>query len=142
MFSLFLIILTCIGYYYLHQYYPRDTKEIIYFTIVMILWITFVYLMNFQEQFVYNVFHQIYEVQQKPLYDLSVFRNQSKEKENDFNLMLLQKQGSRCGSCGNFILPKDINYTHLNYIVPIHQGGKSDHSNLQVVCPNCHTVFY
>ena len=32
-----------------------------------------IYLMNFEELFVYNTFKQIYEVQKKPLYDLSVF---------------------------------------------------------------------
>lgn len=142
MFSLLLLIIIGLGYYKLHEYYPRDTKEIIYFIIFMISWFTLIYLMNFQEQFVYNLFHQLYEVQQKPLYDISVFQNKSQEKEYEFNLMLLQRQGSRCGSCGNFILPKDIKYTHLNYKIPLHQGGKSDHSNLQVVCPNCHTVFY
>ena len=55
--------------------------------------------------------------------------------------MLLQNQGSRCDQCGNFILPKDIHYTSLNYRVSLNQGGQHDHNNLMVVCPNCNSQW-
>lgn len=142
MFSLFLVIFVCVCYYYLHTWSPRETSEQIYFTLFIIIWLTIIYLMNFQEYFIYKIFKQIYEVQNKPLYDISFFKDDKDNKKKEFNLMLLQNQGSRCGSCGNFILPKDIQYTSLNYKIPLHEGGKTDHSNLQVVCPNCNIVFY
>ena len=142
MFSLLLVILVCVCYYYFHQWYPRETKEQIYFTMFIVLWLTVIYLMNFEEVFMYNTFKQIYEVQKKPLYDLSFFDKHKKEENNDFSLMLLQNQGSRCGSCGNFILSKDIQYTSLNYKIPLHEGGTSSHNNLMVVCPNCNVRFY
>lgn len=142
MFSLLLVIFVCVCYYYLHKWYPRETKEQIYFSVFILVWLTFIYLMNFEELFVYNTFKQIYEVQKKPLYDLSFFDKHKQEKTYDFNLMLLQNQGSRCGKCGNFILPKDIQYTSLNYKIPLHEGGNSNHDNLMVVCPNCNIVYY
>lgn len=142
MFSLLLVIVICVGYYYLHKFYPRETQEQIYFTLFIVVWLTIIYLMNFQEVFMYHIFKQIYEVQNKPLYDLSVFTNDKQDKETDFQLMILQNQGSRCGKCGNFILPKDIHYTQFNYKIPLHEGGTNDHSNLMIVCPNCNMAFY
>ena len=142
MFSLLLVIFVCVCYYYLHKCYPRETKEQIYFAVFILVWLTFIYLMNFEELFVYNTFKQIYEVQKKPLYDLSFFDKHKQEKNYDFNLMLLQNQGSRCGKCGNFILSQDIQYTNINYKVSLHEGGHSNHDNLMVVCPNCNIQFY
>ena len=142
MFSLLVVIFVCVCYYYLHKWYPRDSKEQLYFSIFIVLWVTFIYLMNFEELFVYNTFKQIYEVHKKPLYDLSLFTNDTQQKKYEFNQMLLQNQGSRCGSCGNFILSKDIHYTSLNYKKPLHEGGISNHDNLMVVCPNCNINFY
>jgi len=143
MFSLLLLLSVCVGYYYLNQWYPRDTKEQIYFGISISVWLFIIYLLNFQERFIYRMFTQIYDIQKKPLYDLSDFIDKDKDNESyDFNLMLLQNQGSRCGSCNNFILPKDIKYTSLNYKVPLNNGGLHDHTNLMVVCPNCNTEFY
>tara|TARA_Y100000389_G_scaffold193445_1_gene222224 strand:+ start:416 stop:847 length:432 start_codon:yes stop_codon:yes gene_type:complete len=143
MFSLFLVILVCIGYYYLNKFYPRDTKEQIYFGICMSVWIVIIYFMNFQEQFMYRMFKQIYDIQKKPLYDINDFmKKEESNRSNDFNMILLQNQGSRCGKCKNFILPNDIKYTSLNYRIPLHQGGSHDHNNLMVVCPNCNHTFY
>ena len=71
MFSLFLVILVCMGYYYLNKFYPRDTQEQIYFGICMSVWIVIIYFMNFQEQFMYRMFKQIYDIQKKPLYDIN-----------------------------------------------------------------------
>ena len=142
MFSLLLLLFVCVCYYYLHMFYPRDTTEQIYFTIFIVCWGIIIYLMNFEQLFMYRNFKQIYEVQNKPLYDISFFENKKQNKDKEFNLMLLQNQGSRCGKCGNFILPKDIEYTSLNYKIPIHEGGDSTHSNLMVVCPNCNITFY
>ena len=142
MFSLLLLIGICVGYYYLNLYYPREEKEHIYFGIFVTVSIILIYLFNFEEEFIYKVFRNIYDIQKKPLYDLSFFKDNQDENDQNFNLMLLQNQGSRCGQCGNFILPKDIHYTSLNYRIPLNQGGQHSHNNLMVVCPNCNTNFY
>ena len=143
MFSLLVVILVCVGYYYLNMFYPRDTKEQIYFGIFMAVWIVIIYLMNFQEPFMYRMFKQIYDIQKKPLYDLSDFvKKDDSNRSNEFNMMVLQNQGSRCATCNNFILPNDIKYTSLNYRIPLHDGGSHNHNNLMVVCPNCNTAYY
>jgi len=121
--------------------YPRDTTEQLYFGICMALWVFMIYLLNFQEAFIYKLFKEIYAIQQKPLYDVSDFIAKE-DTTNQFQLLLLQNQGSRCGQCGNFILSKDIHYTSLNYRIPLNQGGQHSHNNLMVVCPNCNTNFY
>tara|TARA_B100001094_G_scaffold85134_1_gene81507 strand:+ start:344 stop:772 length:429 start_codon:yes stop_codon:yes gene_type:complete len=142
MFSLLLLIGICVGYYYLNLYYPREEKEHIYFGIFVTVSIILIYLFNFEEGLIYKVFRNIYDIQKKPLYDLSFFKDNQDENNLSFNSMLLQNQGSRCGQCGNFILPKDIHYTSLNYRIPLNQGGQHSHNNLMVVCPNCNTSFY
>ena len=142
MFSLLLLIGICVGYYYLNLYYPREEKEHIYFGIFVTVSITLIYLFNFEEGLIHKVFKNIYDIQKKPLYDLSFFKDNQDENDLSFNSMLLQNQGSRCGQCGNFILPKDIHHTSLNYRIPLNQGGLHDHNNLMVVCPNCNTTFY
>ena len=120
MFSLLLLIGICVGYYYFNIYYPREQKEHIYFGIFVTISIILIYLFNFQEEFIYKIFKNIYEIQKKPLYDLSDFTNK-KDNQQDFNLMVLQNQGSRCGKCMNFILPQDIQNTSLNYKIPLNQ---------------------
>ena len=142
MFSLLLLIGICVGYYYLNLYYPREEKEHIYFGIFVTVSIILIYLFNFEEGLIYKVFRNIYDIQKKPLYDLSFFKDNQDENNLSFNSMLLQNQGSRCGQCGNFILPKDIHYTSLNYRIPLNQGGQHDHNNLMVVCPNCNTLLW
>ena len=142
MFSLILLIGICVGYYYLNLYYPREEKEHIYFGIFVTVSIILIYLFNFEEGLIYKVFRNIYDIQKKPLYDLSFFKDKKNENDQNFNSMLLQNQGSRCGQCGNFILPKDIHYTSLNYRIPLNQGGQHDHNNLMVVCPNCNTLLW
>ena len=145
MLSLLLLIGICVGYYYLNLYYPREEKEHIYFGIFVTVSVILIYLFNFEEGLIHTLFRNIYDIQKKPLYDLSSFKDKQGEKNditNQFNLMILQNQGSRCGSCSNFILPKDSKYTSLNYRTPLSEGGTHDHSNLMVVCPNCNTTFY
>ena len=142
MFSLLLLIGICVGYYYLNLYYPREEIEHIYFGIFVTVSIILIYLFNFEEGLIYKVFRNIYDIQKKPLYDLSFFKDNQDENDLSFNSMLLQNQGSRCGQCGNFILPKDIHYTSLNYRIPLNQGGQHNHNNLMVVCPNCNTSYF
>ena len=81
MFSLLLLLATCVGYYYLDIYYPRETKEKVYFAALIVSWLILIYLMNFQEEFIYKMFSQLKEIQKKPRYDLDFFY---KEREKEF----------------------------------------------------------
>ena len=83
MFSLLLFLTVAVGYYYYSQYYPREWLDHVYFGVFMSVWLTIIYLMNFKEMFVYRVFKQLYEVQQKPLYDVSVFTT-TKDENTEF----------------------------------------------------------
>ena len=136
MFSLLLLIGLCVGYYYLHQYYPREQKEMYYFGGFVVISLLLIYVFNFENAFVYKVFKHIHNIQNKPLYDLSDFINKDDEV-SEFNTMLLRNQGSRCAKCKNFILPSDSQYLSLQYRVPLDQGGTNDHNNLIITCPNC-----
>lgn len=135
MFSILLIIATCVGYYFLDRYYPRENKEKIYFAVFIGCWILIVYLLNFQQSFMYKIFKQIHDIDNRPLYDLSDFKKN--ESQDDFKLMLLNNQNSRCGKCMNYILPDSIPYTGLSYKTPLYNGGEISHDNLMVVCSSC-----
>ena len=91
MFSLLLLIATSVGYYYVDIYHPRETKEKIYFVGFVICWLTIIYLMNFQELFIYKLFAQLKDIQEKPRYDLDFFY---KEREKEF-------KNYKLGSIGN-----------------------------------------
>lgn len=141
MLSLLLLVGLCVGYYYLHMYYPREQKEHIYMGIFVSVSLVLIYLFHFEEGFVHKVFRQIYSIQKKPLYDLSDFTTKGDDMK-EFKDMVLRSQGSRCARCQNFILPRDITYTSLDYRVPLDQGGSNTHDNIMIVCPTCNTKFY
>ena len=83
MFSLLLIIAACVGYYYFNMFYPRETKEKLYFTLFIIIWTTFVYLMNFQEEFIIKLFSELKEIDKKPRYDINYFY---KKRDDDLSI--------------------------------------------------------
>ena len=85
MFSLLLIIATCVGYYYFDMYYPREMTEKMYFTIFILAWLTLVYLMNFQELFMFKLFSELKEIQKKPRYDIDYYY---KKREDDIHTRL------------------------------------------------------
>ena len=84
MFSLLLLLATCVGYYYLDIYYPRETKEKVYFAAFIVSWLTLIYLMNFQEEFIYKMFSQLKEIQKKPRYDLDFFYKEIKKNSKEY----------------------------------------------------------
>ena len=86
MFSLLLLIATCVGYYYFNRYYPRETNEQIYFVGFIVCWLAVIYLMNFQEEFVYKVFSHFKDMQEKPRYDLNFFYKEREKEFKNFNL--------------------------------------------------------
>jgi hypothetical protein len=83
MFSLLLILAICVGYYYLDLYYPRENKERIYFGGFIAISLLIVYLMNFQPAFIYKLFSELKDMEQKPRYDLDFFyKQQEKDIQN------------------------------------------------------------
>ena len=73
MLSLLLLIGFCVGYFYLHKFRPRSQKEMIYVSVFVGIYIVILYLANFQQELLHKLFKQIYDIQNKPLYDLSDF---------------------------------------------------------------------
>ena len=53
---------------------------------------------------------------------------------------LLKIQKSRCGLCNKMIEEKES--SHVDHIVPISKGGKSELSNLRVVHEECHKKVF
>jgi hypothetical protein len=139
MFSLLLIITVCVCYYFLNMYYPRENKEKIYFGIFIACWVILIYLLNFQKGLMYRIFKQIYNIENKPLYDISDFKKDN--SQNEFKLTILQSQGSRCGKCMNFILPSKLDHTSMVYKVSPENGGEISHDNLMIICPSCQNYF-
>tara|TARA_B100000035_G_C20849615_1_gene486827 strand:- start:364 stop:639 length:276 start_codon:yes stop_codon:yes gene_type:complete len=88
MFSLLLLIGVCVGYYYLDMYYPRDTKEKIYFGGFIVICIAYIYLSNFHEEFIYKLLFQLKEIQEKPRYDLDFFYKEKEKEYNKYNKIL------------------------------------------------------
>jgi hypothetical protein len=86
MFSLLLLIATCVSYYYFDLYYPREIKEKIYFGGFIVIWIAYIYLSNFHEDFIYKLFLQIKDIQEKPRYDLDFFRNEREKELNKYTI--------------------------------------------------------
>ncbi len=141
MFSLVVLIALCVGYYYLHKYYPRSQKEMIYFGIFISIYSVVLYLANFQKDLLHKLFRQIYDIQKRPLYDLSDF-SKPDQSIQEFQKIVLHNQGNRCAKCHNYILPADSHYASFEYKTPLHLGGTSTHDNLMVVCPTCHSIIY
>lgn len=138
MFSLLLLIAICVGYYYLHMYYPREDKEHVYFGIFVTISVVLIYIFNFEQGLVYKVFHNINDIHKKPLYDMSVF--QEKHDPSDaLKMTLLKNQGHRCGKCMNYIMDKDKDSMFLSYRVPLQQGGQNSPDNLMTTCYSCNS---
>ena len=92
--------------------------------------------MRFQKQFVYTVFKNMKEADEKPLYDF----NSITYKENQMNGMkynLAMKQGWRCLHCQNPILQKDIHNHSVSYITPLQFGGDNSIYNMGIKCEKC-----
>jgi len=138
MFSLLLLIAICVGYYYLHKYYPREDKDHIYFGIFVSIGVVLIYLFNFEQGLIYKIFHNIHDIHKKPLYDMSVFQENS-DPTDTLKMSLLKNQGQRCGKCMNYIMDKDTRSMFLSYKVPLQQGGQNSPDNLMIICYSCNS---
>tara|TARA_Y100000389_G_scaffold203148_1_gene250637 strand:+ start:1152 stop:1586 length:435 start_codon:yes stop_codon:yes gene_type:complete len=125
-------------YYQLFKHYPEKFKNEhhIYFGIFVSGYLMLYYLMTFQKNFVYTVFKNIKDIDEKSLYDF----NSITYKENQMNGMkynLAMKQGWRCLQCQNPILQKDIHNHSVTYITPLQFGGKNSIHNMGIKCDRC-----
>lgn len=145
MYALCFLGFLCIGYYYFNQYYPQELKYNIYFGLFISISVLLLYLFHFEKDMVYKVFKNVNDIHNKPLYDISVFKNTSYKdtsfKNNisneQFKSMILDSQGHRCYKCNNFILQNDIRELNLQYKQPIYTSGDNSHNNLMILCPTC-----
>lgn len=134
---IFLILLITI-YYQINKRFPGklSIKNHIYFTIFCSIYLIILYLLKKQKYFVYKVFKNIKDVDEKPLYDI----NSLVYKETQMTGLknnLCMRQGWRCMSCQNPILQKDLHLCTINYIKPLQFGGVNDITNLGVSCGTC-----
>ena len=86
MYSLILLIILCVFYYYLNLYFPRSIKENIYFGIFISLWIFLIYISNYQREFMYHIFKNIYEIQRKPRYDIDALTKYTESYRNNLHI--------------------------------------------------------
>lgn len=138
---IFLSIIILI-YYQINKRFPEkiSTKKHIYFIIFCIIYLVLLYLFKYQKLFVYNVFKNIKDVDEKPLYDI----NSMVYKETQMMGLknnLAMRQGWRCISCQNPILQKDLHNCKINYIKPLQFGGQNDVNNLGLSCGTCNNFI-
>lgn len=67
--------------------------------------------------------------------DLVFLRQQERAKVTaDVRYRIPKRDGHRCRSCGN---TAEVEPLHVDHIIPIAKGGKSDLDNLQTLCQSC-----
>lgn len=135
------IIILCIIiaiYYQIYKRWPDKfkPKNHLYFITFIVCYMVFYYFMKYQKPFVYNVFKNIKDVNEKPLYDKNslVYKNNQME---GLRYNLAMRQGWRCLHCQNPILPKDIHEHKIHYIKPLQFGGENNINNLGIKCQTC-----
>jgi len=145
MWSIIFLIGLCIGYYYLHQKYPREDKEVMYAGIFVVSYLVVLYLLHYERDFLYKIFKNMYETHKQPLYSFDalgsnsdLFQVRSPTHQAPFKTQVLQNQGSRCSQCKSFILMKDTDKYHLDYKRSLYHGGENSLQNLEVVCQSCY----
>jgi hypothetical protein len=135
------IIILCIIiaiYYQIYKRYPEylESKHHFYFTTFIVSYILFYYFMSYQKTFVYNVFKNVKDIDERPLYDLnSIVYKQNQMDGLRYNLAM--RQGWRCLHCHNPILQKDIYDYKIHYIKPLQFGGENNINNLGIKCKTC-----
>ena len=136
---LFIIALSC-GYYYYHTKYPREDKEIIYFSIFVGCYLLFIYLLHYERDFIYKILVSLYETHKQPLYPVSdtlQVRSYDTKYRRSMKSQILENQGSRCAQCKSFILMKDEDKYHVSYKHSLYHGGQTNMDNIEVICEAC-----
>ena len=125
-------------YYQIYKRYPDylESKHHFYFVTFVVSYILFYYFMSYQKKFVYNVFKNVKDIDERPLYDInSIVYKQNQMDGLRYNLAM--RQGWRCLHCQNPILQKDIYDYKIHYIKPLQFGGAHHINNLGIKCKSC-----
>ena len=133
--SLIILGIIIFIYYKLLKWYPEKftNKYHIYFSIFIIGYIILYYLMNYQRNFIYKIFRNIKEMDERPLHDFIPYENNSM---NILKYKLGMNQGWKCLQCGNYLKSNDNN-NHVTYIQPLEYAGKHDINNMGLKCNRC-----
>jgi hypothetical protein len=140
---IFLVVVLCV-YYALYKYKPEYIEERYHYYLggSVAVYLFIIYMFNFQTEFMYKLFKNIYDTSRQPLYNFNAQDSNAQlynslNPNADIKSMLCQKQGNRCARCQNYIMMQDLDYYKLKYLVPLDRGGQNNVNNLGVVCPNC-----
>ena len=136
--ALVFITIIIIIYYQINKRLPISLpiKNHIYFVVFCLIYLIILYLFKYQKIFIYKVFKNIKDADEKPLYDInSMVYKETQMLGLKHNLAM--RQGWRCISCQNPILQKDIHICGINYIKPLQFGGENNINNLGVSCSTC-----
>lgn len=144
MYSLCLLIVFCIGYYVLNNYYQLELKDHIYFGICIAVYSIIIYIYNYEKELVYKMFSNINEIHKKPLYDISLFQTneiansiKTYNSASNFKYNVYQAQQQRCYKCMNYIVEDDLPSLQFQYKIPFGRGGENIPENLMILCPSC-----
>ena len=134
-----IILLGIIGgiYYKANQYYPFSLMTHIYFGGFICGSLLLMYLMNYQQPFMFKMANNVKNTNNVQLHEL-VPAYVNSGKNNDIKYTLADKQLLRCKGCLNPIDLRYINEYKLSYITPLNMGGHNGISNICLLCPTCH----
>lgn len=140
---IFLSVVLCI-YYIIYKYKPEYIEERYNYYLggFVVVYLFIIYMFNYQTEFTYKLFKNIYDTSRQPLYsfnaqDSNAQLYNSLNPNSDIKGVLCQRQGNRCARCQNYIMMQDLEYYKLKYLVPLENGGENNVNNLGIVCPNC-----
>ena len=138
--SLITLFIICLIYYIIYRYHPEKIQNYHkYFFIFIGIYLLLIYLFSHEKQFMYNLFKNINDTTNQPLYSFNASQSNAdfyyqQNPNHNIKNVLAQQQGQRCLQCNNFLLQDD---KLLKYKIPLQHGGQNNISNLILVCPTC-----
>lgn len=136
--SIILLLIVIALLYFYNNKYPFEEKTRFYILIGIIIYIVFIYFMNYQKNFVYKMAKNLNDVQKQPLHTLLPDFQPRTINGNNIKYIIADKQNLKCYTCKNTILLDDLEHYKLSYITPLQIGGINEHQNLKLLCPSCY----
>lgn len=65
-------------------------------------------------------------------------RKPRSDKRRNWRQLLIVERGSKCNRCPTDFVP----VLHVHHIIERCNGGTDDHSNLEILCPTCHSIHH
>ena len=125
-----------------HIIEPPNTRVTVYITVVTGQWLT---LFDNREtksfygkaiEQLYNIWAEFLETEAGSLFGGSFAKKQRSAMTPGLRYEILQRDGFRCVKCGRSAEEDGVKL-HVDHIVPISKGGKTERDNLQTLCANC-----